>query len=115
MPVGDVDSMVSKRTGKRAGRIIGNFDVVDDAKGGERVTVFSSPLRLQIRYGPGDLLRALQKGRSLELMWWDGEDWQVFEREKHGFVLHSDADPTQGGFASLTIRKWEDPPLAWAP
>lgn len=99
--------------GFRPGRVVINFQVVDEDDPSTVLTVFDPKFELRIRYTPADLKRAQEAGRSLELAFWDGARWVSFTREKHDFRLEPDAQG--GGFGVAMIGHWGDPNVAWGP
>ena len=100
--------------GFQPGRVVINFQVVDEDDPSTVITQFDPRFELRIRYTPADLKRAQDAGRSLEMAFWDGASWVMFTREKHDFRL--DPDPRGGGgFGVALIGSWSDPNIAWGP
>jgi hypothetical protein len=99
----------------RPGRLVINFELVDDAAPEKVLTEFDPPFELRVRYKKADLDRAASAGRPLTLAFWDGDAWVPFTREKHGFELQPDAKPDKGGIGFARISRWGDPAIGWGP
>jgi len=100
--------------GFQPGRVVINFQIVDEDDPETVLTEFNPKFELRIRYTPADLKRAQNAGKPLELAFWDGAKWVKFTPEKHDFKL--EADPQGGGgFGVAMIGSWGDPNIAWGP
>ncbi len=114
LDAGSLANMQPKRSAFRPGRLVMNFDVVDENDNDSVISEFDPKLEFQVKYTKADRDR-VPAGQSLQLAFWDGDDWVIFTAAKHGFALHADPDPNKGGYASVAISRWADPPLAWGP
>ena len=99
----------------KPGRVVINFELVDDDAPGTVLAEFDPPFELRVRYTHADLNRARKVGRPLTLAFWDGKTWVPFTREKHGFELRPDAKPDAGGVGYALISRWGDPAVGWGP
>ncbi len=99
----------------RPGRLVINFELVDDDAPDTVLTEFDPPFELRVRYTQADLDRAAAANRPLRLAFWDGSDWVVFTPEKHGFELQPDEKPGRGGIGFARIARWSDPAVGWGP
>jgi hypothetical protein len=115
LPFGSLDNMKPKQSTFKPGRPVINFVVVDENDGDALLTEFDPKLEFQVKYAKADQDRATAAGKSLQLAFWDGNDWVILTAAKHGFALHADSNPNKGGYASVSISRWADPPLAWGP
>ncbi|HSF83318.1 MAG TPA: hypothetical protein VLA49_18925 [Anaerolineales bacterium] len=100
--------------GFKPGRVVINFQIVDEDNPTTVLTEFSPKFELRIRYTPADLKRAQDAGEPLQLAYWDGAKWVKFTQEKHNFKLEASAQG-KGGFGVAMIGSWGDPNIAWGP
>jgi hypothetical protein len=108
--------MPGKPGGFQPGRLVGNFELFDEAAPERFLIRLDEPFEMRIRYTPGDLKRAEKANKSLQLGFWDGSEWVTFTAAKHQFRLEPDADdPKKGGVGVVVISRWGDPPIAWTP
>ena len=115
LPLGKLDEMKGREGGFKPGRLVINFALVDEDNPETILTEFDPPFELRVRYTRGDLERAKKAGKSLELGFWNGDEWVVFTQEKHQFELQPDAQGNAGGYGVVLISHWGDPNIGWAP
>jgi hypothetical protein len=115
LPLGKLDEMKGREGGFKPGRLVINFALVDEDNPETILTEFDPPFELRVRYTRGDLERAKKAGKSLELGFWNGDEWVVFTPEKHQFQLQSDAKENAGGYGVAQISHWGDPNIGWGP
>jgi hypothetical protein len=115
LPLGKLDEMRGREGGFKPGRLVINFALVDEDNPETILTEFDPPFELRVRYTRGDLERAKKAGKSLELGFWNGDEWVVFTQEKHQFELQPDAQENAGGYGVVLISHWGDPNIGWAP
>lgn len=113
LPIGTLADRPGVPGGFQPGRQVINFELVDEKAPDTFLTEFDPPFQLRVQYTKPDLDRAADTGRPLALAFWDGSQWVVFTREKHQFELHPNTVPETGGYATVEISKWGDPPVAW--
>jgi hypothetical protein len=109
-----LDKMKPKPGGFKPGRVVFNFQVVDEADPAKVLSTFDPPFELRVRYTQGDLKRAQKANKPLELAFWNGSDWITFTKEKHQFKLEPDSQGP-GGYGVAKISNWGDPNVAWGP
>jgi hypothetical protein len=97
----------------RLGRLVINFELVDDEKPEIVLREFDPPIELRVRYYESDMERAMARGRPLTLAFWDGGRWVRFTAEKHDFHLRPNAEPRTGGVGIARIAGWGDPAVGW--
>ena len=97
----------------RLGRLVINFQLVDDDRPDIVLREFDPPIELRVRYHEFDMERAMAVGRPLTLAFWDGERWVPFTAEKHDFHLRPNAEPGTGGVGIARIAGWGDPAVGW--
>jgi hypothetical protein len=115
LPLGKLDELKGREGGFKPGRLVINFALVDEDNPETILTEFDPPFELRVRYTRGDLERAKKAGKSLELGFWNGDEWVVFTQEKHQFELQPDAQGNAGGYGVVLISHWGDPNIGWAP
>jgi len=98
--------------GFRPARVVINFQIVDEDDPTTVLTQFDPRFELRVRYTPADLKKAQDAGKPLELAFWDGARWVMFNPEKHDFRLEADAQGG-GGFGVAMIGSWGDPNIGW--
>jgi len=106
----DYKSKVSKFVPQR---LVINFGLVDEDDENNILTEFDPPIEVKIRYKQKDIETAEEGKGNLRLAYWNGEDWEYFTEEKHGFRLVPNSKPGKGGYGYVKISRWGDPPLAW--
>jgi hypothetical protein len=94
-------------------RVVINIVLEEESRPGVFLTDLNQSVTIRIRYSPADLNEAARSRKPLALGFWDGQRWVRFDRTKHQFNLQSDPDVSRGGFATVTITRWGDPPIAW--
>ena len=109
-----LDKMKPKPGGFKPGRVVLNFQVVDEDEPSKVLTTFDPPFELRVRYTDADLQRAQDAGKPLELAFWNGSEWITFTKEKHQFKLEPDGRGS-GGEGVAMISHWGDPNIAWGP
>ena len=109
-----LDKMKSKPGGFKPGRVVFNFQIVDEYDPSKVLTTFDPPFELRVRYTPADLKRAQDAGKPLQLAFWNGREWVIFTDEKHQFKLEPDSQGS-GGEGVAMISHWGDPNVAWGP
>jgi len=92
-------------------RIVANIVIEEEGKPGTALTNLGGAVKIKVKYRRTDLLAA--GGKPLVLAFWDGGRWVSFTAAKHGFKLTAYADPANGGYATVSISKWGDPPISW--
>ena len=97
----------------RLGRLVINFQLVDDDRPDIVLREFDPPIELRVRYHEFDMERAMAVGRPLTLAFWDGERWVPFTAEKHDFHLRPNAEPHTGGVGIARTAGWGDPAVGW--
>jgi hypothetical protein len=97
------------------GRLVVNFELVDDDKPSMVLTEFEPPVELRVRYTRDDLDRARAAEQPLTLAFWDGKVWVPFTRKKHDFELQPYPEPGTGGIGFARISRWGDPAVGWGP
>ena len=102
-----------KPGGFRPKRLLINFAIIDEADPDTFVEEFDPPIEVTVKCKKKDLEDAENDRRPLQLAFWNGSDWIVLTEEKHGFSLYRDPDANKGGYATLRLSRWGDPPLAW--
>jgi len=113
LPVGSLKNMPAKAGGFQPGRLIINLvGELEDAPG-TYVQEFNPPLELKINYTPADYQFAQKGGKPLRLAFWNGAEWVVFTSEKHQYKLYPKSPASSGGYATVSIRSWGDPPVSW--
>lgn len=115
LPLGKLDELKGREDGFKPGRLVINFALVDEDNPETILTEFDPPFELRVRYTRGDLERAKKAGKSLELGFWNGDEWVVFTQEKHQFKLQPDAQGNAGGYGVVLISHWGDPNIGWGP
>ncbi len=115
LPLGKLDEMKGKKDGFKPGRLVINFNLVDEDDPETILTEFDPPFELRIRYSRGDLERAGRANKPLELGFWNGSEWVVFTPEKHQFELQPDSQENAGGYGVALISHWGDPNIGWGP
>jgi hypothetical protein len=113
LPTGTLKDMPAKAGGFQPGRLVINVAAEIEGSPGSYAGDFNPPLELKVRYTPADYEYANREGKPLRLAFWDGDEWVPFTSEKHQFKLYPNAVPSSGGYATVAIRKWGDPPSAW--
>ena len=99
----------------RPGRLVINFELVDDDHPDVVLAEFDPPFELRVRYTQADLKRAKAAEQPLTLAFWDGKSWVPFTQKKHGFELQPDSGPGAGGVGYARISRWGDPAVGWGP
>jgi hypothetical protein len=101
----------------RPGRLVINFELVDDDRPEVVLKKFDPPFELRVRYTRADWKRAEAAKQALTLAYWDGKTWVPFTPKKHGFELQPDRDedPSTGGVGYARISDWDDPAVGWGP
>ncbi len=112
-PLGSLADRPGVPGGFQPGRQVINFELVDEDAPDVYLTDFDPAIQLRVRYTKPDLDRAADAGRPLALAFWDGSEWVTFTVEKHQFQLHPNPNPDTGGYGTVEISKWGDPPVAW--
>jgi len=113
LPLGTLKDMPSKAGGFQPGRLVINLaGEVQDAQG-TYVQEFDPPLEIKVNYTPADYQFAQQNGKDLSLAFWNGSEWIPFTSEKHKFKLYPKSPASSGGYATVSIRSWGDPPIGW--
>jgi len=99
------------------GRMVINFELVDDDYPDTTLTKFDPRFELRVRYTRNDWKRAEAAGQTPTLAFWNGKTWAPFTKEKHGFELRPDSntDPAAGGAGYARISDWDDPAVGWGP
>jgi hypothetical protein len=115
LPLGKLDELKGREGGFKPGRLVINFALVDEDNPETILTEFDPPFELRVRYTRGDLERAKKAGKSLELGFWNGDEWIVFTQEKHQFELQPDTQGNAGGYGVILISHWGDPNIGWGP
>lgn len=113
LPRGAPQSMPGKTGGFQPGRVVINIALVHADDPEQYLSEFDPPFELKVRYTAGDLRRAQQKNRPLQLAFWDGSKWVVFTPEKHKFELVTGEGG--GGYGVVKLSRWGDPNVAWGP
>jgi hypothetical protein len=113
LPVTPLADIPGQKGGFQPGRVVFNFQVVDEDNPSTVLTEFKPKFELRVRYTPADLKRAQDAGQPLELAFWDGAKWVKFTHKKHSFELKQDLKG--GGFGVAMIGNWDDPIIAWGP
>ena len=114
LPKDPLDKMKPKKDGFKPGRVVFNFQVVDEDDPSKVLTTFDPPFELRARYTKADEKRAQKAGQPLELAFWNGSEWITFTEEKHEFKLEPDSKGL-GGYGVAKISNWGDPNVAWGP
>jgi hypothetical protein len=115
LPLGKLDELKGREGGFKPGRLVINFALVDEDNPETILTEFDPPFELRVRYTRGDLERAKKAGKSLQLGFWNDDEWVVFTPEKHQFQLQPDAKENAGGYGVAQISHWGDPNIGWGP
>jgi hypothetical protein len=109
-----LDKMKPREGGFTPGRVVFNFQIVDEAEPSKVLTSFDPPFELRVRYTPSDLKRAERAKKPLQLAFWNGSEWIPFTEEKHQFQLVPKSKGS-GGEGIAMISHWGDPNVGWGP
>jgi hypothetical protein len=92
-------------------RIVANIVIETQNNPGVALTDLGGTLTFRVKYRLADLQAAGSK--PLVLAFWDGARWVPLTTAKHGFKLTAYANPADGGYATISISRWADPPISW--
>jgi hypothetical protein len=109
-----LDKMKPKKGGFIPGRVVFNFQIVDEDDPSKILTAFDPPFELRVRYTKADQKRAQDAGKPLQLAFWNGSEWITFTKEKHQYELEPDSVGS-GGEGVAMISHWGDPNVGWGP
>ena len=98
-------------TGFRPIRMVANIAIEQVGKPGVYLTDLPAALHFKVKYRAAD--RQAAGTKPLVLAFWDGAAWVPFTSAKHAFKLTAYADLSRGGYATVSITKWGDPPISW--
>jgi hypothetical protein len=108
-------SLKSGRDEFTPGRIVFDFDVVEDVDATKHIPKFNPPMTVKIAYTAADYQRAQAKHQDLVLGFWDGSHWVKFTAAKHKFQLVPNNPPSSGGYGLIELTQFIDPPTGWGP
>lgn len=109
LPIGEVN--MQPPSGFQPIRVVANIAIEEAASPGNYLTTLPGAIQIKVKYRLSD--RQAAGSRPLVLAFWDGSAWIPFTAAKHNFKLTAYADPNKGGYATLTLRHWGDPPITW--
>jgi len=82
------------------------------------VTEYKPALTLKMAYSTEDLEHAKEAGLDFPVFgFWDGCQWVLFTKEKHGLSYDPSANPTAevAGYATVELAAWNDPSIGNGP
>jgi hypothetical protein len=109
LDVGQVD--MAPASGFKPIRVVANIVIEAQDRPGVALTDLGGPVAFKVQYRASDLQAA--GSQPLRLAFWDGSTWVVLTEAKHAFKLTPSADSKDGGYATISISRWGDPPLSW--
>ena len=98
-------------TGFRPVRLVANVVIEQQSQPGIYLTSLPAAVKIKVKYRAAD--RQAAGTKPLVLAFWDGTAWVPFTNAKHAFKLTAYADLSKGGYATVSITKWGDPPISW--
>lgn len=108
-PIGSVD--MHPPAGFQPIRVVANIVIEAQSKPEAALTDLGCQVKIKVKYRAADLQAA--GGKPLVLAFWDGQGWVPLTAAKHAFKLTPYADSRNGGYATVSINRWGDPPISW--
>jgi hypothetical protein len=82
----------------------------------ERQDFGPNGFKMRVYFAQSDLDKVKDKDhQNLLLAFHDGTDWIIFDKDKHGYKTKLNDQGLWKGYATVNIKKWEDPAMGWGP